>query len=265
MKLSGVEETMLIPLWARAYETTERKNPLVRDEMAVEMVRKIDYDFSKFQNVKLSQIGTAACSAILDRETKKFLQRNFRAVCINLCAGLDTRFYRVNTTGLDWYNVDMHDVMHMRTELLPAEPENVHNITGSILDEATFASVHASGRPVLIIMEGASMYFTQEEIRHLLKMLHGHFPSAVMLMEVMPPFLIRHQKYHDSVGKYVKARFIWGVTDGKEMERMVPFVRFCDQWTYYEGIRRRWGIMGLLSLIHWWNYNVNNKIVQFLI
>lgn len=265
MKLHGVEETLLIPLWARAYETTQYKHPLVRDELAVEILQKIDYDFSKFDGVKLSQIGTAARSAILDRETRKFLQEHPRAVCINLCAGLDTRFYRVNTRGLNWYNIDLPDVMQLRAEVLPNEPENVHNITGSILDKETFAGIDTGGRDVLLIMEGASMYFTQEDICYLLQLLHDCFPGAVMLMEVMTPFLIRHQKYHDSVGKYVKAHFIWGVTDGKEMERMKPFVRFCNQWTFYEGFRRRWGIMGLLSLIPWWNKNVNNKIVQFSI
>lgn len=263
MKLSGVEETMLIPLWARAYETMRQKHPLVRDEMAVDMVNRIDYDFSKFRRVKLSQIGVAARSAILDRETKNFLAQHSPAAILNLCAGLDTRFYRVRTEGLDWYNIDLPDVMALREKLLPAEPDQVHNLAGSILDEASFAPVKNIGHGnVLIIMEGASMYFTREEISHLLTLLHAHFPGAMVLMEVMPPFLIKRQKYHDCVGKHVKAQFFWGVTQGKEMEEMGSFIRFCRQWTFYEGVRRRWGLMGLLSLIPWWNQNVNDKIIQ---
>ncbi|MDY6084925.1 MAG: class I SAM-dependent methyltransferase [Dialister sp.] len=229
----------------------------------MELVKKLDYDFSKFQKATLSQSGCAARSAILDRETKRFRRNHAHAVCINLCAGLDTRFYRVNRDGLDWYNIDLPNVIRLRAELLPEETDNVHNVAGSILEADTFSfKEEVSGRPVLLIMEGASMYFTEEEMRRLLKMLQDQFPRAVMLMEVMPPFLIRHQKHHDSVGKYVKARFIWGVTDGKELEQLVPSIRFCRQWTFYEGVRRRWGVMGLLSFIPWWNYNVNDKIIQ---
>ena len=50
-KLSGVEETLLIPLWARA-EETKRPDGLIRDDFAVRLVEQIDYDFSKFARAK---------------------------------------------------------------------------------------------------------------------------------------------------------------------------------------------------------------------
>ncbi|WP_454055223.1 hypothetical protein [Clostridium sp. Marseille-Q7071] len=48
-KLSGVPETLLIPLWARAIET-KNSNPIIKDYKAIEMMENIDYDFSKFDN-----------------------------------------------------------------------------------------------------------------------------------------------------------------------------------------------------------------------
>lgn len=42
--LSGIPETLLVALWARAAETL-RATPLIRDGKAVEMVGQIDYDF----------------------------------------------------------------------------------------------------------------------------------------------------------------------------------------------------------------------------
>ena len=52
MKLTGVEETTLIPLWARAYETTRKGEHLIEDPTAAELINKIDYDFSKFWTEK---------------------------------------------------------------------------------------------------------------------------------------------------------------------------------------------------------------------
>jgi len=46
--LKGVPETLLIPLWARAVES-ENSDPIVKDNKAVEMMERIDYDFSKFE------------------------------------------------------------------------------------------------------------------------------------------------------------------------------------------------------------------------
>ena len=40
-KLTGVSETLLIPLWARASETV-RSDSIIKDNKAVEMVKKID-------------------------------------------------------------------------------------------------------------------------------------------------------------------------------------------------------------------------------
>ncbi len=46
-KLKGIPETLLIALWARAAATREPE-PIIRDDEAVEMVSRIDYDFSRF-------------------------------------------------------------------------------------------------------------------------------------------------------------------------------------------------------------------------
>lgn len=97
------------------------------------MMNKLDYDFNKFAKAKWSQIGTVVRSHIFDKEAQDFLHQHQNAVCINLAAGLDTRFYRLDCGRADWYNFDLPEVMALRRTLLPEEPENVHNIGRSIL------------------------------------------------------------------------------------------------------------------------------------
>ena len=46
--LSGIPETLLVALWARAAET-QSNCPVISDKKAVEMVAVIDYDFSRFE------------------------------------------------------------------------------------------------------------------------------------------------------------------------------------------------------------------------
>ena len=65
-QLSSVPETMLIPLWARAWET-ENKGGLINDEIAKNIIKQIDYDFSKFKNGKLSQVGCFIRGSLIDK------------------------------------------------------------------------------------------------------------------------------------------------------------------------------------------------------
>ena len=74
VQLSGVPETMLIPMYARAVESKKAK-PFFFDRYATE---KLDYDFSKFDKGKMSLWGCAARTIILDREVKAFMQYHSR-------------------------------------------------------------------------------------------------------------------------------------------------------------------------------------------
>ena len=53
VNVTGVPETMVQTLYARAKET-KKKNAKIRDEIAVELVKKLDYDFSWY-NVDLPE------------------------------------------------------------------------------------------------------------------------------------------------------------------------------------------------------------------
>ena len=66
--LSGVPETMLQTVYARAKETQNRG--AVRDEKAVEIIRRLDYDFSLADKDSAMSCGVIARTIVLDRLTK---------------------------------------------------------------------------------------------------------------------------------------------------------------------------------------------------
>ena len=71
-KLTDIPETMLITLWAKA-EETKRKDALLHDEKAADMVKKIEYDFSKFSKAKFSQAGCCVRASLMTRRQRAFL------------------------------------------------------------------------------------------------------------------------------------------------------------------------------------------------
>ena len=80
-----IAETLLIPLYMRALQS-QRVNPIIADPWAVELVRQIDYDFSKFDNKPASEIGTALRIRHFDDKCMAFLQDNTVGVIVNVGA-----------------------------------------------------------------------------------------------------------------------------------------------------------------------------------
>ena len=96
VNVTGVPETMVQTLYARAKET-RKKNAKINDEIAVELVKKLDYDFSKADKDNAMTYGVIARTIVLDQMVKQYLEKNANTVVINIACGLDTRCYRNHT------------------------------------------------------------------------------------------------------------------------------------------------------------------------
>ena len=70
----NIEETLFIPHLSRAYES-HRKDAILKDPMACELVEKIDYDFAKFGKITMSTTGTAIRLRHFDRLVQRFIDR----------------------------------------------------------------------------------------------------------------------------------------------------------------------------------------------
>ena len=89
LTISGVPETMLQTVYARAKETKGRG--AICDEKAVELVDRLDYDFSLADRDTAMRSGVIARTIVLDRLVEGFLHKNPGAAVVNLGCGLDTR------------------------------------------------------------------------------------------------------------------------------------------------------------------------------
>lgn len=258
IQLEGVEETLLIPLWARAEETA-RPDGLVRDPQAVEMVGRLAYDFRKFAGDAATQTGIAIRTAVLDEAARAFLQAHPGAVVLNLAAGLDTRFFRVGEAAARWYEVDLPNAMALRERLFT--PTDRHRfVTGSVLEPAWLDAIEvAPGTPVLVIVEGLLMYLTRDEIALLLRSLATRFPGAEALLEVFGRLATGNTWWFRSVAK-TSARFAGGIDDPLELEGLDPAVRVRETFWLLEHHPERWGLMGLARWLPW--FRRQYKIVR---
>lgn len=262
VKLSNVSETLLIPLWARAKETMY-ENSIIKDNKAVEIMKKIDYDFSKFDKSWMTQLGVAVRTKIFDDQVRKFINNNFNSIVINIGCGLDTRFERVDNNKVEWYDLDLPQSIELRKNFFE-ENDRYKMISKSVLDDSWLNQINKQDKKVLIISEGVFMYFSKEDVVAILDIFQKGFNKCECLVEVTSPFIAKHSSMHDTVNK-TEAVFKWGISDGHDLELYNSHVKFIEEWNFFDYYKDRWGSMNILSKIPYIKKNCNNRILHFRI
>lgn len=95
-----------------------KNNAKIRDDIAVEIVEKLDYDFSKADSDKAMESGVIARTIVLDSMVEKYLNEHPDTIVINIGCGLDTRCYRMKRKYISWYNVDLPETIEIRGRFL---------------------------------------------------------------------------------------------------------------------------------------------------
>ena len=238
LQLGDVQTTALIPVAIKANETL-RKNARIKDDVAVEIIRHLEMDTSPFDKF-LSHEGVIARTVMLDRMMKDYIVKNPSAVIVNLGAGFDNRFSRVDNGTISWFDVDLPDSIAARKKVFE-EKDRVTMIEGSILEEAWVAPVKAEvqkkNAPVVFIAEGLFMYFAMEEISTILSLLKANFQNVTFFAEMNNPMMVKAQKHHDTV-KATNAVFKSGTWSGKEIADLCEGVRFVEEHSFNEEMKK---------------------------
>ena len=230
IKLSGVPETMLQTLYARAEES--RTRGAIHDEAAEALVSKLDYDFSIAKRDKAMRSGVIARTIVLDKLTKAFLASHPGAVVVNIACGLDTRCYRM--TGFShWYNLDLPETMAVREKLLPEKNKTISQLAMSAMDDWG-AKIAETNAPALIIIEGLTMYLAQTDVQQIFRVISGRFQDATVFVETMNPMVVR--RFQEKSIAASGAHFTWGVKDGETLAALLPDFRFMEEHGLTEGM-----------------------------
>ena len=249
--LSGVPETMLQTVYARARES----RGVIRDAKAEELVGKLDYDFSLAEKDIAMRSGVIARTIVLDRLTTAYLAAHPGAVVVNIACGLDTRCYRM-TGYRHWYNLDLPETMAVREKLLP-ENGTVTQIAMSAMDDWG-SRIQETDAPVLIIIEGLTMYLTEADVQRIFAVIAGRFPQAAVLVETMNPMVVKRFKEKSIEGS--NAKFTWGVKDGRALAALLPDFRFVAEHGLTEGMAVFVPVYKLLDKLPAVR-NISNRIV----
>lgn len=181
-----VQETLIIPLYSRKL-CSELYPNLFRDEMAISLIEKIDYDFSEVEKSsrglmqRFGFLEVAMRQYDLAYEVRDYLKTHRRAAVVNLGCGLDNTGRACDNGTCKIYNVDFPDVIKLRNDLIPPR-EREKNIAANLNDIAWFSEIDASDGAVFFA-SGVFYYFLTEEVKALVKDMTKAFPGCVLVFD----------------------------------------------------------------------------------
>lgn len=204
--LNGTAETMLQSFYARAKYSKSKGNKFY-DAKAVELVDKIDYDFSSAHNDSTMCNGVIARTIVFDELVKNFIEKNPECTVVNIACGLDTRFYRMDNVKLTWYNLDLPETIKVRNQIYN-ESGRVSTVGVSVLDPQWAKEINTKEK-MLFIIEGLSMYLTPEENKKMLGIIRDNFDNATVMMECLAKKWVNKEDIEKSIQK-TGAKFVFG-------------------------------------------------------
>ena len=231
--LEGVSETLLITLYVRARES-QRPDAMIKDEKAVAMVNQIDRDFSRLRMRRHDEVAVIMRMNKFDSHVRNFLERSPDAVVVHIGCGLDTRFERVDNGRVEWFDLDIPDVMALRQKLIRSESSRYHTLATSVFEAGWLEEVSRfKPRPCMFIAEGVLPYFEESQVKSLFLTLRDHFTGCELVCDAHTPFVVWADNLHLAYAK-VKARLHWSIKGGKDVEDWGEGIRLLDEWNYYE-------------------------------
>ena len=270
VELGSVQETMLIPLLGRAVET-RKKNGLLKDDKAVEIVNTLDYDFSKWMKSK-TLTGATLRTKLFDQYVQSFLQKDPAGTVVEIGCGLNTRFERIDNGKARWFDLDLPDALALRRRFFQDEPRRTM-LEASVLETDWMEKVAATGGPWCFISEAVIIYLEPAEARQAIAQIANRFPSAWILTDTTSQKMVESQSTHDAM-KYMSpdSWFRWACDDPREIEnwanlRLVRSLTFLDadpamlkKASPTLSIIARWAPWILRSKVN--NYRLNQFVVE---
>jgi len=227
ISLTKEQETLLITLYAKA-----RPNPVMVDETARQILAQVSYDFAQLKVPHKTAVTVCIRAKQMDDYARRFLAAHPAALVLHLGCGLDSRCRRVDWSGpgIDWYDLDMPDVVALRRKFYP-ETASYHLAASSVTDLDWINQINGQGRPTFVVAEGLLMYLPEADVRALFLRLRERFPGCELVCDVFSCLTAERVKAHPSLRK-TGAAIQWGIDDPREIEAWAPGIQLKEEWFF---------------------------------
>jgi O-methyltransferase involved in polyketide biosynthesis len=214
-QLGAAQETLFIPLVARARET-RRKRPVLRDPKAVDMVASIDFDAAKYGR-GAGGLVTVVRTAIYDTWVRAFLDQHPAGTVVEIGTGLNTRFERVDNGAVHWFDLDLPDTIELRRRFF-TDTGRRRMVAASVVDEEWLQAVAESPGPYFFVADGVLVYLPEQQVTQTLARIAQRFAGAFVALDTYPQRTYE-QQHRMAARRNIPARWAWACDDPRSLEK----------------------------------------------
>jgi O-methyltransferase involved in polyketide biosynthesis len=264
--LTGIGDsaaTSFVTLYCHALETLSA-NPILSDPKSVEITTELNKTLVRSEHTldrilvsgtldKRLVVHIAIRAKKYDDYARVFLQRYPDGVIVNIGCGLDSRFLRIDTGRVVFYDLDLPEIIAIKKAFFK-ESERYHLIASSVLDFSWMVPVMRHKGPFLFMAEGVFMYLDGKDVRSLVLRIQEKFPGSELVCEVVNSLWlgsllkkILDYKIQRQVHLGKDAMFRSGIHDSREMEQWHRGIQFLDEWSYFDSDEEKLGWLKFLK------------------
>lgn len=237
--IDGVQATMLLPLRGRA-KLSSRFPELYKNDSDLKMIDKLAYDFTSIDQA-LGEYGNLTYvvrAKKIEQMITKFLTAKPKAAVVNVGAGLDNLFDRVDNGLVNWYDLDLPDSMAFR-KLLIEDQERAHSIAKSVFDFSWFDDLSYSPDDGLLIVAGGVFHFLPEEqLKELMIRLSERFSKTEVFFDINSKEGNLYSNESIKASGNQGAPLIFAVDQKEELEAWSPRIKVLSISPYFDKIPR---------------------------
>jgi len=173
-----VPVSLVQPLWFRSRESLV-DNGLVYDPIAAQACTRCKLAPECLSgDVDQQQLLHATLTQLCDLQVRHFISQHPDAWVINVGAGLDTRFYRIDNGRCHWVELDVTENLVWRQRLFHKN-ERYQLECGSVEDISWLDHLNIPEQsPVMIVCEHALLDCNDKQTAHFIQNLGRHFVHA---------------------------------------------------------------------------------------
>ena len=242
-----IQETLLLPLWGRAYET-KKNNPRLVDRDALAFIEKFDYDFSTIEKTQaMSQHGWVARSLHTDKMALEFIEEHPEATIVNIGCGMDTTFSRIDNGKIIFYELDLPDVIALRRNFYE-DSDRHKSVASSFLDTDWFDEIEVRDG-LLFLAGGVLYYFKEEQIRSFFIKVADYFENCDFFFDSLSPMGMKIAKKQvlKKGGMALSMDGGWGLKPIESLEKWDKRIKVINTISMSKGMKK--GIPFLTRLV----------------